>query len=130
MPFFSAFFGRSREVRRLDDSLRAAGLHPALAPDAVKIAALKLLTETGHGASPDARACRIAAEMIAYCALGDRDFGEDQGRRAAHAMEARLEAALEAGDSLDARLVLLALHARIAHPALIDRYDLRAVGDA
>ena len=129
MFFFSALFGRSREVRRLDDALRAAGLHPALVPDAVKIATLKLLTEAGHGGSPDLAACTLAAELLAYCALGDHDFAEERGRIAARAAEVRLEAALEAGDSLDARLVLLTLHAGIVRNSLIDRYDLRAVGD-
>ena len=119
---FSALFGRSREVRRLDDALRAAGLHPALMPDAVKIAALKLLKEDGYGASPDLSACTIAAEMLTYCILGDLGFGEEQGRGAARALEARLEAALAAGDSLDARLILLALHAGIIQGALVDRY--------
>ena len=114
---FSALFGRSREVRRLDAALRAAGLHPALIPDAVKIAALKLLKEDGYGASPDLSACTIAAEMLTYCILGDLGFGEEQGRGAARALEARLEAALAAGDSLDARLILLALHAGIIQGA-------------
>ena len=129
MFFFSALFGRSREVRRLDDALRAAGLHPALVLDAVKIATLKLLTEAGHGSSPDPSACTLAAEMLTYCALGDHDFGEERGESAARAAEARLEAALEAGDSLDARLVLLTLHAGIIRGSLVDRYDLRAAGE-
>ena len=38
-------FGRSGDLRALDDALRAAGMHPALAPEAVKIAALNLLKE-------------------------------------------------------------------------------------
>ena len=130
MVGFSALCGRSREVRRLDDALRAAGLHPALMPDAVKIAALKLLKEDGYGASPDLSACTIAAEMLTYCILGDLGFGEEQGRGAARALEARLEAALAAGDSLDARLILLALHAGIIQGALVDRYDLSAGGES
>ena len=127
---FSALFGRSREVRRLDDALRAAGLHPALMPDAVKIAALKLLKEAGYGASPELAACTLAAEMLSYCVLGGQGVEEEQGRRAARALEARIEAALDAGDSLDARLVLLALHAGIIQGSLVDRYDLSAGGGA
>ena len=125
---FSAIFGRSREVRRLDDALRATGLHPALVPDAVKIATLKLLTEAGYGSSPDPAACALAAEMLTYCILGDQGFHEEKGRSAARLLEARLEAALEVGDSLDARLILLALHAGITQGSLIDRYDLSAGG--
>lgn len=127
---FFALFGRSREVRRLDDALRAAGLHPALMPDAVKIAALKLLKEEGLGTSPDLEACAIAAEILTYCSLGDQGFEEEHGRGAARTLEARLEAALEAGDSLDARLILLALHAGIIQGALVDRFDLRAGGES
>lgn len=125
---FSALFGRSHEVRRLDDALRATGLHPALMPDAVKIAALKLLTEAGYGSSPDPAACALAAEMLSYCILGDQGFHEEKGRSAARLLEARLEAALEAGDSLDACLILLTLHAGITQGSVVDRYDLSAGG--
>ena len=128
MFFFSALFGRSREVRRLDDALRTAGLHPALMPDAVKIATLKLLNEVGHGSNPDLPACALAAEMLVYCTLGDHEFSEECGKSMARAARARLEMALEEGDSLDARLVLLALHAGIIRGSLIDRYDLHAAG--
>jgi hypothetical protein len=127
---FSALFGRSREVRRLDDALRAAGLHPNLVPDAVKIASLRLLKEAGHGGSPDLEACAEAAGMLAYCLLGDQGFGEENGAAGARALKARLEAALEAGDSFDARLVLLTLHAGLTQGALADRYQLHASEDA
>ena len=40
------------------------------------------------------------------------------------ATEARLEAAIEAGDSLDARLVLLALHAGVIQEHVVERYQL------
>ncbi len=43
------------------------------------------------------------------------------------ATEARLEAALEAGDSLDARLVLLALHAGVIQAQVVERYQLEAI---
>ena len=123
---FSALFGRSREVRRLDDALRAAGLHPNLVPDAVKIASLRLLKEAGHGGSPDLEACAEAAGMLAYCLLGDQGFGEENGAAGARALKARLEA----GDSFDARLVLLTLHAGLTQGALADRYQLHASEDA
>jgi len=125
---FSALFGRSREVRRLNDALRATGLHPALLPDAVKIAALKLLTEAGYGSSPNPAACAIAAEMLTYCILGDQGFHGEKGGGAAQLLEARLEAALKAGDSLDARFILLTLHAGITQGALVDRFNLKAGG--
>jgi len=126
----SALFGRSREVRRLDDALRAAGLHPNLVPDAVKIATLKLLKEAGHGASPAPEACAEAAGMLAYCMLGDHGFGVENGTARARSLKARLEAALNAGDSFDARLVLLTLHAGLTQGALADRYQLQASEEA
>jgi hypothetical protein len=123
---FSALFGRSREVRRLDDALRAAGLHPSLVPDAVKIATLKLLKEAGHGASPAPEACAEAADMLTYCMLGDQGFAEGNGLSSARALKARLEAALDSGDNLDACLVLLTLHAGVTQGALVRRYKLHA----
>ena len=42
------------------------------------------------------------------------------------AVEARIDAAVAAGDSLDARLLLLALHADLIQPDVVERYDLRA----
>jgi hypothetical protein len=35
-----------------------------------------------------------------------------------------VEAALEAGDSLDARLILLTLHAGVIQPSVVDRFGL------
>ena len=47
---------------------------------------------------------------------------------AAQLLEARLEAALKAGDSLDAQFILLTLHAGITQGALVDRFNLKAGG--
>ena len=125
MFFFSALFGRSREVQRLDDALRATGLHPTLVPDAVKISTLKLLDEAGYGKSPGPSACILVAEMLAYCILGDHGFHEERGENAACVLRARLESALGAGQSLDSRLILLTLHAGIIRDSLIHTYNLR-----
>jgi hypothetical protein len=122
----SALFGRSREVRRLDDALRAAGLDPDLLPDAVKIAALNLLKEAGLGVSPAPAACGMATEMLAYCLLGDQGFQEANGPGSTRKLERRMQAALDAGDSLDARLVLLTIHAGVIEHGLLTRYDLHA----
>ena len=104
-------FGRSTELRRLDEALRGVGLHPRGVSEAVKLTTLKLLKEAAYGASPDPRAAAAAAELLGYCMLGPRGFAEANGPGPTAAVEARLEAALAAGDSLDARLVLLALYA-------------------
>ena len=116
-------FGRSRELRRLDEALRGVGLHPRGMPEAVKLTTLKLLKEA-HGTSPDPRAVAAAAELLGYCMLGPQRFTEANGPGLTAAVEARLGAALAAGGSLDARLVLLALYAGVIQPAVVERYDL------
>ena len=118
-------FGRSREVQRLDFALRAAGLHPGLMPDAVKITLLKLLKEERGGVAASPEACAYAGELLAYCMLGSAHFTEANDSQRTEVLEARMEAALEAGESLDARLVLLALHAGVAAPRVIERYELQ-----
>ncbi len=118
-------FGRSREVQRLDFALRAAGLHPGLAPDAVKLTLLKLLKDERGGETPSPKTCAYAAELLAYCMLGPAHFVEANDPQRTGAVETRMEAALEAGESLDARLVLLALHAGVVAPRVIERYDLQ-----
>jgi hypothetical protein len=45
------------------------------------------------------------------------------------AVEQRIEAALDAGDSLDAQLVLLVLHARVVQPSVVDRFGLESAPD-
>ncbi len=123
---FFGLFGRSREIQRLDHAVRAVGLHPRLVPDAVKLTTLKLLKEAGYGASPDERACALAAELLAYCMLGPRPFTEANDLSLTSAVEARIEDALEAGDDLDARLVLLALHAGVVQPYVVEHFGLEA----
>ncbi len=39
-------------------------------------------------------------------------------------MDERLAAALDAGDNLDARVVLLTLHAGVIQPSVVGRYGL------
>ncbi len=123
---FLGIFGRSREVQRLDQAVRAVGLHPRLVPDAVKLTTLNLLKEAGSGASPSPRAYDAAAEMLGFCMLGPQGFTEANDLRLTEAAEGRMEAALEAGDSLDARLVLLALHAGVVQEQVVERYQLEA----
>jgi hypothetical protein len=123
---FLGIFGRSREQQRLDRAVRAVGLHPRLVPEAVKLTILKLFKEAHGGASPAPRAYAAAAEMLGFCMLGPQGFTEANDLRLTKAIEARLEAALEAGDSLDARLVLLALHAGVIQEQVVERYRLEA----
>lgn len=119
-------FGRSQEVQRLDRALRTAGLHPRLMPDAVKIATLKQLKLARDGTDADEAACRAAATLLSYCMLGPQEFADANGDGTRAFVESRIEAAIEVGESLDARLVLLALHAGVAHPEVIERHQLAA----
>ncbi len=121
---FFGIFGRSHELRRLDQAVRAVGLHPVLVPEAVKLTTLKLLGEAS--ANPDSRPYTAVAELLGYCLLGAQDFTECNDPSLTEAVEVRLAAALEAGDSLDARVVLLALHARVIQPSVVERYGLEA----
>ena len=120
---FLGVFGRSEDLRSLDHALRAAGLHPALVPEAVKLTALSLLRDA-TGEKPAEEDYREAASLLAYCALGSGIFAEANGELAAIAAGHRIEAALEAGDGLDASLILLALHAHIVHPGVRETYEL------
>ena len=123
---FLGMFGPSRELRRLDQAVRAVGLHPRLVPEAVKLTILKLLKAADGGVSSAPRAYYAAAEMVGFCMLGAQGFTEANDLPLTEATEARLEAALEAGDSLDARLVLLALHSGVIQAQVVERYQLEA----
>ena len=117
-------FGRSHELKHLDQALLTVGLHPRLVPDAVKLTTLKLLREAGAGRNP--AAATAAAELLGYCILGAEEFTESNGPGLSESVEARLAVALEAGDSLDARVVLLTLHAGVIQPGVVERYELRS----
>ena len=116
-------FGRSRDLRRLDQALLGVGLHPRLVPEAVKLTTLKLLGEAGVGRDPAFYAA--AAELLGYCVLGAQGFTERNDPSLTEATELRLAAALEAGDNLDAQVVLLTLHASIIQPSVVEHYGLR-----
>ncbi len=119
---FFGIFGRSRELQRFDQALRGVGLHPRLVPEAVKLTTLKLLGEAG--ASPAPCLYAAAAELLGYCVLGAQGFTECNDPSLTEAVEARLAAALEAGDNLDARIVLLTLHASVIQQSVVERYGL------
>jgi hypothetical protein len=118
-------FGRSEDLRALDQALRAADLHPSLVPDAVKLTVLDVLRDA-KGEDPAAADYRQTAELLGYCALGREAFAADNGDLAATAAERRIEAALEASDGLDASLILLALHAAIIYPGVKETYQLES----
>ena len=116
-------FGRSRDLQRLDRALLDVGLNPRLVPEAVKLTTLKLLQEAG--ADRDPASYDAAAELLGYCVLGAQGLTERNDPSLTEAVEERLAVALEAGDNLDARLVLLALHACVIEPSVVERYGLQ-----
>jgi hypothetical protein len=118
-----SLFGKSAAMNALDDALRASGVHPLLVPEAVKITVIRLLKREASAAPQEARFVE-AATLLAYCILGRDPFVESNGARAADRADERLEAAIVAGDSLDAGLILLALHAGMIAPDIADRIDV------
>src|SRR5262245_29790648 len=90
-------FGRSVDLQRIDDAMRALGLHPNRMPDAVKLTMLKQLKEANGGRSPTPQACASASELLVYCSLGAKEFSESNGAARTETAESRLVGALEAG---------------------------------
>jgi hypothetical protein len=121
---FLGRFGRARELRELDAALRAVDLHPALVPDAVQLTAVRLL-QAARG-QPGPHDYAALAELVAYCLIGASNFTAANDEALAVAVEARIEAAIAHGDSLDAKVVLLLLHAGIVHPGVVERFGLEA----
>jgi hypothetical protein len=119
-------FGRSAELRQFDDALRSVDLHPNLVPEAVKLTAVKLLAEHAVGAKPAPQSFRAAAAIIGYCMIGADGFAGANDPALAAEVERRIDAALDSGASLDAKLVLLTLHARVIQPSVIDAFRLES----
>jgi hypothetical protein len=126
---FMGVFGRSSDLRQFDQALRSVDLHPKLVPEAVKLTVCALLKDQANSNDPPAEAYRPAAELVAYCMLGANGFAGANDTELTLAVEQRIEAALAAGDSLDAQLVLLMLHARVVQPTVVDRFELESAPD-
>ena len=90
---FLGRFGRARELRDLDDALRAVDLHPALVPDAVQLAAVRLMAPDKQVL--DATDHAAAAELIAYCMVGEDAFSTANDTALADATAARIERAVD-----------------------------------
>ena len=123
---FFGLFGRSPELREFDRALRAVDLHPKLVPEAVKLTAVNLLREHAGGAEPSPQAYGPVAEILAYCMTGGDAFAGANGGAQAAEVEQRIEQALDRGDSLDAQLVLLALHAGVIQPSVVESFQLES----
>lgn len=121
---FFNLVGRSPELKAFDHALRQAGLHPRTVPEAVKITTVRLMKDASGGARPADAAYDDAAQLLGYCMLGHDQFVASNSVREADHAEDRLEAAIAAGDSLDAKLVLLALHSGIIVSEVAERFDV------
>ncbi len=118
-------FGRSAELREFDRALRSVDLHPNLVPDAVKLTAVKMLKEQA-GSDPAPQSYRAAAEIVGYCMIGADAFAAANGPELATEVERRIETALDSGTSVDARLVLLTLHAKVIQPSVVASFQLES----
>lgn len=118
-------FGRSGDLRQLDEALRKADLHPALVPEGVKLTIVNLMHDRWPD-EPPADSYTSVAQLCGYCVAGLDVFEQANGREPTLAVERRIEAALEAGDSFDAQIVLMTLHAKLINPEVVERYELRA----
>jgi hypothetical protein len=126
---FFGRFGRSPSLRTFDAALRSVDLHPNLVPEAVKLTAVRTLMDQSAHDEPSTEAHRAAAEIIAYCMIGAEGFAGANSVRLAEAVERRIEAALDTGTGLDAKLVLLTLHARVIQPSVVDHFGLESDSD-
>jgi hypothetical protein len=117
-------FGRSAELRELDKALRSLDLHPNLVPEAIKLTTVQLLRGDATDAEPGPLPYRSAAEIIAYCMIGADAYAGANGSSLAAEVERRIEAALESGTNLDAKLVLLTLHAKVIQPSVVESFQL------
>ncbi|MGO1117232.1 hypothetical protein ACTL6U_00885 [Rhodovibrionaceae bacterium A322] len=66
---------------------------------------------------------RRVAGLFAYCLMGSKAFAESNSAPTGQEMEARLSATLLAPESLDAQILLLALHSGMADDAIAEQFD-------
>jgi hypothetical protein len=119
-------FGRSAELREFGRALRSVDLHPNLVPEAVKLTAVKLLADETGTRETEPQAYRKAAEIIAYCMVGAEAFAGANGQKLADEVDRRIGASLDPGASIDAKLVLLTLHARVIQPSVVEAFQLES----
>jgi hypothetical protein len=121
---FMGMFGRSHDLRQLDQALRSVDVHPAVVPEAVKLTTVNLLKDHAGSDDPAPEAYLAAAEIVGYCMVGADIFAGANAAEVVLAVERRIEAALQTGESLDAQLVLLTLHAKVIQPSVVQAYGL------
>ena len=122
---FLGMFGRSGDLRQLDAALRGADLHPALVPEGVKLTIVNLMKDHWPD-EPPGQAYADVARLFSYCIAGPEAFERSNGLQNRLDAERRIEAALETGDSFDAQIVLMTLHAKLISAEVVERYGLGA----
>ncbi|MER8752509.1 hypothetical protein NKH57_25150 [Mesorhizobium sp. M1050] len=120
---FLGMFGRSSDLRQLDVALRAADLHPALVPEGVKLTIVNLMKDHWSD-EPPTKAYAEVAQLFSYCVAGPETFESSHGLPRRQDVERRVEAAVQAGDSFDAQIVLMTLHAKLISAEVVERYGL------
>src|SRR5262245_52975775 len=101
---FMGMFGRSHDLRQLDQALRSVDVHPAVVPEAVKLTTVNLLKDHAGDDDPVPDAYRAAAEIVGYCMVGADIFAGANAAEGVLAVERRIGAALQSGGSIDAHV--------------------------
>ena len=110
-------------MQQFDWELRAAGIHPKLVADAVKTAALGIMKDFRQVSDRDY--VRVA-QLMTYCILGGSDFTNVNDVALAGVVEERIMRAVDSNGSLDAQLILLALHSGVISASVVAQYGLEA----
>ena len=85
-------FGRSHDLRQLDQALRSVDVHPAVVPEAVKLTTVNLLKDDAGSDDPAPEAYRAAAEIVGYCMVGADIFAGANEAEVVLAVERRIPA--------------------------------------
>ena len=118
-------FGRSDDLKALDQELREAGLHPRIVPEAVKLTIVRLLKDqAGPGARISDADFADAAMLLGYCMLGPDQFAASTSLTETGEVENRVEAAITRGTGFDASILLLSHNAGLIHAELADRFEV------
>jgi hypothetical protein len=118
--------GRSPRLRALDQAFRSFDVHPRLVPEAVKLTIISLLEDHAISGEPAPQAYSSAAEIVAYCMMGAGAFASEEQPDRLTEIERRIERAVEFSSTLDAKLVLLTLHAKVIQPSVVEQFGLES----
>src|SRR2546430_2618031 len=71
---FMGMFGRSHDLRQLDQALRSVDVHPAVVPEAAKLTNVNLLKDSARSDDPVKATYRAAAETVGSSMNGTDRF--------------------------------------------------------